>query len=578
VDFRLDGETLALVRLDVDLGPEVYLRYPDSDRSNLTLSPDGTRLVFVSGQTYGRLYARRLDQPKANELRGTEGATNPFFSPDGHWVGFSTFYANKLNKVSVEGGAVVPLADLPSVAGKGSWGADGNIIFSVNNGLVRVGASGTVPTRVLDQTPGEVGFDDPRVLPGGKAVLFVARALDANSASIDVFSFADRRRKTLVRGGTSPRYLSTGHLVYTVQGTLFAIPFDVGRLETTGTAVPILDDLAYDPTTGVADVCSAETGTLVYRRGSGVAGPGVRAIQWVDGVGKKEPLRAKPGAYSYLRLSPDGKRLSFVLTEGANTDVWVYDPQRDAMTRLTFGGSDYRSPIWTPDGRYIVFGTFTGGMFWVRADGAGQLHPLTQGHDGQEPYSITRDGKWLAYMNWSSGNGQIWALALDERDEQLKVGKPEQFLKSKSNDNYPAFSPDGHWLAYTSNESGKYEEYVQSFPPPAYGLGGKWQISHSGGGGKPFWSRNGREVFYLAISGDQLMGVNYSVNGGSFVAEKPRVWIEDLGGRDLDLAPDGKRVAVLVPVDTPEAQRSAHEVTFLFNFFDELRRRVPVGK
>jgi len=377
----------------------------------------------------------------------------------------------------------------------------------------------------------------------------------------------------LVRGATYLRYLPSGHLIYMSQGKLFAVGFDVVRLETRGAAVPILDDVAYDPGDGTADVSLAETGTLVYRRGS--AGGGSRSIQWVDSLGKKGPLRAKPGVYWNPRISLDGKRMSLGVTEGANDDIWVYDLQRDTTTRLTFGGAN-AAPVWSPDGRCIIFGGL-GGMSWTRADGAGQPRPLTQGRMNglQQPWSITHDGKRLAYVDVSA-NPQIWTLPLEEQDGQLKAGKPEQFLKSQFSDVRPAFSPDGRWLAYASNESGKFEVYVRAFPPPASGQGGKWQISTSGGS-RPLWSRNGRELFYQEVPAlDRLMVVNYSVNGDSFVAEKPRVWIEKLPGADIDLAPDGKRVAVLVPVDTPEAQRAAHEVTFVFNFFDELRRRVPV--
>jgi Tol biopolymer transport system component/predicted Ser/Thr protein kinase len=566
-----------LVRLDVDLGPDVALpALANHQPGNVILSPDGTRLVYLSGSP-ARLYTRRLDQSKASELPGTEGATSPFFSPDGQWVAFfAGGNGSKLNKISVEGGAVVPLADAGTSLG-GSWGADGNIIVGgvLTKGLMRVPANGGAPTPVLDLAPGEIGCISPQILPGGKAVLFVAyKAPDPNTASIEVFSFADRQRKKLVQGGTSAHYLPSGHLIYSNKGTLFAIPFDVDRLETRGTAVPVLDDqLPTSPAIAGVDLDFAQTGTLVFRRGSGGGGPLMRTIQWVDAAGKKEPLLAKPGPYSSLWISPDGKRLSFVVQEGANQDVWVYDTQRDAMTKLTFGGL-YLQPSWSPDGRYVVFSAFGKGLYWTRSDGAGQPQPLTQSTNIQIPWSFTPDGRRLAYFE-AAGNTQIWTLPLEEQGGQLKAGKPEQFLKSQFSDGAPAFSPDGRWLAYMSNESGKNEVYVRAFPPPASGQGGKWQISNSGGD-YPMWPRNGRELTYHA--GDQLMAVSYSVNGDSFVAEKPRVWIAKLGGTTWNLTPDGKRVAVLTPVESGEAPKTEHEVTLLFNFFDELRRRVPVGK
>jgi Tol biopolymer transport system component/predicted Ser/Thr protein kinase len=566
-----------LVRMDVDLGPEVVLPTLPRGSRNVILSPDGTRFVYVSGNP-ARLYTRRLDQSKANELSGTGDAIRPFFSPDGQWVGFATSNAgNKLYKISVEGGAVVPLAEFsPDSIGE-SWGADGNIIVGgVAKGLLRVPSSGGTPTTVLERAPEEREYIFPQVLPGGKAVLFVNRTRDRNTDSIEVFSFADHRRKTVVRGGTNACYLPSGHLIYTNKGTLFAIPFDLDRLETRGTAVPILDDVANSPTGGV-DLDFAGNGTLVYRRGGASGGPGMATIQWLDGAGKKEPLLAKPGAYEAMRLSSDGKRLAFDVREGVNTDVWVFDPQRDAMTRLTFDGG-YAYPSWSPEDRYIVFSGVRKGIYWTRADGAGQPQPLTQSTNPQIPWSFAPDGKRLAYFE-VSGNAQIWTVPLEEKDGQLKAGKPEQFLKSQFNDVEPAFSPDGRWLAYQSNESGRIEVYVRAFPPPGTGHAGQWQISNSGGR-HPLWSRNGRELIYEA--GDQLMAVSYSLNGDSFVAEKPRVWIEKLGGAEgppnYDLAPDGKRVVVLAPVESPEAPKPEHEVTILFNFFDELRRRVPVEK
>jgi len=575
IHFREKPVERPLVRLDVDLGSEVALSPLSRGSNNVILSPDGSRLVYVAGDPL-RLYTRRLDQSKANELPGTEDAIRPFFSPDGQWVGFFTGRAgDKLYKISVEGGAAVPLADLSGTIG-GSWGADDNIIVGgINRGLLRVPARGGAPTTALERASGAGEYVFPQILPGGKAVLFSDRTRGGNTNSIEVFSFAGRGQKTLVRGGYAGRYLPSGHLVYANKGTLFAIPFDVDRLETRGTAVPVLDDVDYQPGTFGVDVDFAGIGTLVYRRGTSAPGATGMSIQWVDGAGKKDPLRAKPGAYRSLRLSPDGKRLALLAGEGS-TDVWVYDLQRDAMTKLTFGAGPYIFPIWSPDGRYVLFGAPGKGIYWTRADGAGQPQPLTQSQNPQIPSSFAPSGKWLAYFEILE-RPQVFTIPLEEQGGQWKAGKPEQFLKSQFTDLNPAFSPDGRWLAYASDESGNSEVYVRAFPPPASGQGGQWQISNSGGTA-PRWSRNGRELIYQA--GDQLMTVSYSVKGDTFVAEKPRVWIDKLGtGARLawDLAPDGKRVVVLTPVGTPEAPKADHEVTFLLNFFDELRRRAPVG-
>ena len=326
-----------LVRLDVDLGPDVSLG--SLAGTDAILSPDGTRIVYVS---QGRLFTRRLDQPNATELAGTQGAYAPFFSPDGQWVAF--FTAGKLQKISVEGGSAITLCNAPNGRG-GSWGEDGNIIaaLSTTGGLSRIPSAGGPPTPVTDLQNGEITHRWPQILPGGKAVLFTASTTTAafDAANIEVMSLADHRRKTLVRGGTFGRYLPSGHLVYVNRGTLFAVPFDVDRLEVHGTPAPVLDQVGYNAAQGSAQLDFSQTGTLIYR--SGGAGGGLLTVAWLDGAGKAQPLLAKPGNYGRPSLSPDGQRLALEVTEGSGTDIWVYDWQRDTMTRLTFTGNSRRS-------------------------------------------------------------------------------------------------------------------------------------------------------------------------------------------------------------------------------------------
>ena len=299
-----------LVRLDVDLGPDVS----SSSRqgTDVIISPDGTRLVYVS---QNRLFTRRLDQPKAAELAGTDGAFAPFFSPDGQWVAF--FVQGKLKKISVEGGAAIALYDSVGTRG-GSWGEDGNIIAGVasaSGGLSRIPSAGGALTPVTELAQAEVTHRWPQVLPGGKAVLFTAHnafASGFDGANIEVMSLADHRRKTLVRGGTFGRYSPSGHLLYINKGTLFAVPFDLDTLAVRGTPSPVLQDIAYNPASGAAQFDLSRTGTLVYQSG-GVAGGGeVFTVQWLDGAGKTEPLLAKADRYLYPRLSPDGTRLAVV--------------------------------------------------------------------------------------------------------------------------------------------------------------------------------------------------------------------------------------------------------------------------
>ena len=554
-----------LVRLDVNLGPDVSLASPFG--TDTILSPDGTRIVFVS---QGRLFTRRLDQLNATELAGTQGAFSPFFSPDGLWVAF--FSSGKLQKISVDGSSAITLCSANNSRG-GSWGEDGNIIAALNlgGGLSRIPAAGGLPTPVSDLQSGEFSHRWPQILPGDKAVLFTASATAAyDTANIEVMSLADRRRKILVRGGTYGRYLPTGHLIYANRGTLFAVPFDVDRLEVHGTSVPVLEQVGYNAQQGSAQIDFSQTGTLIYR--SGGAGGDLPTLQWLDAAGQTQPLLAKPGAYQRPSLSPDGQRLALEVTEGSGTDVWVYNWQRDTMTRLTFTGNAY-APLWSPDGRYISFQLRGEGMSATRSDGSGKPQALTQSKNAQLPWSFTPDGKRLAFFEAGAGTYSLWTVPLESDNAELRAGKPEVFLQSQADDRYPSFSPDGRWMAYRSDESGTNQVYVRAYPDK----GGKWQISN-GGGTIPMWSRNGHELFFESLD-NHIMVTAYTVKGDSFVADKPRLWSEkQLGStgtvtRNVDLAPDSKRIVALMPAETPEDQTAKNHVIFLENFFDEVRRR-----
>ena len=426
---------------------------------------------------------------------------------------------------------------------------------------------------VAELAQGEFTQRWPQILPGGKAVLFTSSSSSAtsnfDSADIRVMSLADHHSQTLIRGGTFGRYLPSGHVIYINRGTLFAVPFDLDRLQVRGTPVPLLNQVAYLVTSGSAELDFSQNGTLVYR--SGGAGAALVNVQWLDGAGKTQPLLAKPGAYLRPRLSPDNQRLALEW----DGDIWIYEWQRDTMTRLTFSSGQSAGPIWSPDGRYIAFRTVgEEGISWTRADGAGKPQHLTQSKNLQVPYSFTPDGKQLAFFELAPGSGyDLWTLRLESDGADLRAGKPEVLLQTKFHEWVPSFSPDGRWLAYSSNESGTFEVYVRAFP----NTGGKWQISN-GGGGYPEWARNGRELFFETLD-QHIMVATYTAKGGVFVPDKPRMWSEKRLGtnnRNYDLALDGKRIAALMPVERSEQQQS--HVIFLENFFDEVRRRVPVRR
>jgi serine/threonine-protein kinase len=342
-----------LVRLDVDLGRDVSLGSVAG--VDAIISPDGTRLVYVSRN---RLLTRRLDQEQATELPGSEGAYAPFFSPDGQWVAF--FGGSKLKKVSVAGGAAIVLCN-STIGSGGSWGEDGSIIAALNQsgGLSRIPADGGAPASLteLDRQRGEVTHRWPQILPGGKAVLFTAnKSSDSgfDDARIEVMSLGDRRKRTLMRGGTYGRYVPSGHLLYVNRGTLFAVPFDLGALEVRGAPTTVLNQVAYSSTNGGAGFEASQTGTLVYE--SGARGGSV-TVQWLESDGKTRALLHKPGDYGRPSLSPDGRRLAIEVRAESGHDIWVYDLGRDTRTRMTFDGKLNQGPIWSPDGRYIVYGT-----------------------------------------------------------------------------------------------------------------------------------------------------------------------------------------------------------------------------
>jgi hypothetical protein len=284
-----------LTRLDVDVGADVSMPAPNPTGSSIAISPDGTRLAFTSG-TPTKLFIRRLDQSRPTELPGTEGAIMPFFSPDGRWVGFIA--GGKVNKISVEGGAVVPLRAVSSTVAGASWGDEDNILVSESfgGGLKRIPASGGAPQTVEVPGNSELHFASPQLLPGGKAILFVSDpAAGEDKITIQVLTLVDGHRKIVARGANSARYLPTsaraGHLVYNSKATLFAVPFSLGTLETHGTAVPVLDDVGYDTRYGRGQFDVSLTGTLVYRRASGSASA-IATLQWIDPTGKKEPLQS----------------------------------------------------------------------------------------------------------------------------------------------------------------------------------------------------------------------------------------------------------------------------------------------
>jgi serine/threonine-protein kinase len=570
----------SLVRVNGELGADVSLAANVNGNSALALSPDGSTLAFVGAKDGpAQIYIRRLGQLQASPLAGTSGASSPFFSPDGRWLGF--FADGKLKKISVTGGAPVTLVDAPAPRG-GSWGDDGTIVFHPNplGGLLRVSSAGGKAEPLTKLGEGEQTHRWPQVLPGAKAVLYMSSAVGNNCETSDIMiqPLPSGTPKLLIRGGYHPHYAASGHLLYIHEGTVFAAPFDLNRFEVTGQSVPAVEGVSAVPGSCAAQVAVSPTGGFTYlpARNAGNDSP----VLWMAHDGKTAPLRAMPSDWGNPRFSPDGQRLAMDIFSG-NVDVWIYEWARDTLTRLTFDPGDDRSPVWTPDGKRIAFASSRArgqsNLYWQRADGTGEVQPLTESSDLQFPISFHPSGKYLAFVETSLKTSNDVMILPIEGDETSgwKPGKPSVFLNTPANELEPVFSPDGHWIAYSSDESGRYELFVRPFPGP----GGKWQIS-TAGGGEAAWSRNSHELLYRGLD-NRIMAASYSVDGDSFKADKPRLWSaqtirQRARGRSFDLHPDGERLAVAVP--TGQAEEKSDHVTFIFNFFDELRRIAPPAK
>ena len=433
-----------------------------------------------------------------------------------------------------------------------------------------------------DQATGAFSHRRPQALLGGKAVLFTT-AVGGNfeGANIVVQSLPNGPRKVVQRGGYYGRYLRSGHVVYMHEGTLFAAPFDLGRLELIGPPAPVLEGVKANTGNAGAQFAFSDRGTLVFQPGQTV-GADV-PIQWMDKDGKTEPLRALAGDFNNIRFSPDGQRLALDVRKSSERDVWIYEWGRDTMSRLTFEPGDDAGPVWTPDGQRIAFASTradkaTENLYWQRADGTGEAERLTESKNQQLPTSWHPSGKFLAFSERGpQTSSDIMILKVEgDATSGWKPGKPTVFLSSPFVEVEAAFSPDGRWLAYQSNESGRFEVYVRPSPGP----GGKWQVS-TGSGTYATWSRNRKELFYRTLEGT-LMVTPYAVEADSFRAERPRQWSPGLvqargTSRTSDLHPDGQRFAVLKATEEQTAEKQDH-VVFIENFFDELRRVAPVGK
>jgi len=542
-----------LVRLVLSASPDEAF-YFGGNPPSIAISPDGTHIIYRNDRRQLRI--RALDRFEASALANR--GTNPFVSPDGEWIGF--FADGALKKVAIHGGPAITLCPVDGFPRGASWGPDDTIVFASrgSEGLKRVSALGGEPETLtmVDRERGEIFHRWPEVLPDGQAVVFeVARRGGIEASSIAVLSLGTGDVE-LLTGGSFPRYAPTGHLVYAGLNTLWAAGFDPRRLELTSAPVPVLEGVVAT-NANAANFGLARDGTLVYVPGDPRSA--VRTLVWVDRQGQEEPIGTEPRSYVSVALSPDGTRVASEIRD-SNVDVWIYDLSRQTSTRLTFDAEDDSFPVWTSDGERIVFSS-AGNLASKAADGTGAAEPLPA---AGSPFSaLPKDQGVLVSRRRSETGADIDLVSLEEARPVLPI------IEEPFDQWHPSLSTDGRWIAYQSNESGRWEVYARPFPDVA---SGKWQIS-SAGGAAPTWARSGRELFYR--SDEEMMAVAIETEP-AFSPGNPTVLFEDPYFRAVrrvyDISLDDQRFLMIKGGSSDDAPRELHVV---LNWFEELKRLVP---
>jgi len=553
----------------------------------MALSGDGRFVVYSAikenptPRDQPCLYLRRLDQLEGKPIAGTEGGSSPFLSPDDRWIGF--WADGKLKKVSVDGGVALGLCDVPLPFGF-SWGADNQIVFGrgTASGLSRISAEGGKPEALTapDRAKDEHSHRLPHCLPEGKGLLFtIFRDYVDMQPRVAVLEPDTRKRRVLLEDAADARYLATGHLAFLRHGTLMLVPFDADKLQTTGEAFPVVENVAqalntlqWGSDTAAGQFSISASGSLIFAPG-GIVPDAENSLVWVDHKGNAEPITHLKAPFFAPRLAPNGQRIAY-RTMGKRHQVWVYDLNRDTNTNLTSEGLA-NWVTWNPDSKRLVFGWSKAGvsnLYWQAVDRSSPMEPLTSRSEcNQFAGSWSPDGEMLAFLQ-RDREAPFEILIINVRDRTVKP-----FLNSPFNETYPEFSPDGRWIAYGSDESGRPEVYVKS----SSRSGGKYQVSGEGGR-EPLWSRNGKQLYYRYIPdaglGTQVWGVDVRAEP-AFSMSKPRLLFEHPGYvvtgpiRGWDISLDGTRFLM---VKSGENRRQpVTEMILVQNWFEEVKRLVP---
>jgi eukaryotic-like serine/threonine-protein kinase len=533
-----------------------------------SISPDGRQLVYAANR---QLYARRLDRLESVPIRGTEGFNTKmfigfpksFFSPDGTWLAF--YRDGQLLKVASTGGAPVTICAVEGLYG-GSWEQDDTILFSQGaSGIWRVSAAGGVPENIV-KIPAGLLAQGPHLLPGGREVLFaLGEPRNMDRAQIVLQSLDTGARRVLIAGGTDARYVPSGHLLYaTTGGVLMAAVFDVGTKEVKGTPVALLENVS-NHLSGDAEYGVSSNGTLAYIPSN----PSARTLAWVDRVGHETAIAAEPRTYSYPRLSPDATRVA-VAEDDRERDIWIWELARSTLTRLTVDGAREAFLGWSPDSHYVAFGSDRTGsvnLYRQAADGTGTVERLTMGPLNQYVDDFTPDGKAIIFRQQVS-NYDLMLLPLDGD------GTATPLVSTPFNEVNAQVSPNGRWMVYQSDQSGRDEVYVRPFPRVD---AGRWQVS-TNGGTRPVWSRDGRELFYIAADGT-MMAVAVSPDT-AFTPSTPTKlfsaqYVLPSLARHYDVAPDGRFLVIKAAAGNGAAD--AGRLVVVENWLEELNARVPVN-
>ncbi len=570
--LRGDPPPPEVVRFQLTLPSTQRLAWDDEEDAPFAISPDGTRIVYAavdSGAARTRLYLRALDQLEGTPLQGTEDAVAPFFSPDGLWIGFTSDDDDHLKKVPVTGGPAITLAeDVQQGFASASWGDDGYIVYTADRWLLaRVPGTGGVSTYLVN--PDSIRIDAmlwPSLLPGGTAVLFQRCSVGCSSSDLAVLDIATQDITVLVPGATRGWYLRTGHLLYaTDNGALYAVAFDPGRREVTGSPVPVLDQVQAGNAFG-ARFAISPAGAMAYLPGTTITGS---QLVEVDRSGRETPVIPELGRRAHPRWSPNGDRIAMTIAGADGDQIWIYDVTSRTLTQLTSVGTNARS-TWSPDGQRLAFLSNladSAGIYWMPADGSGTAEPLSPSEQTGGTTFWTRDGAWIVF------DGQLTDGKSDEDVFAIGTGADRSrqvAAASNAEDETGAVSPDGKWLAYGSDEGGQWQVYVRPFLQP----GGRWLVS-TGGAGTPLWASN-TELVYADYATRSMMLATLElgatvrvVNRSALFSLEPYEYSENSPA--FDVSWDGRRFLLL---KQPRGNGDLANPTVVLHWFEEVQRRM----